>query len=184
LAEELLEKIPPEKRWEITAKILQAFAVLRGEKRVAAEMGTGEGYILPVLGAEKWHELTGKGYSEEGAKKALPLLKEMFNIRVQDSIGAAKLIFVATRLVFGPEVKSETVEATPERVVIRYTKCSWWNRWKEHKLDHDVVSCYPPHEAGWKAGLKVINPKITYKLTKAMPCGDSFCEEVFEFKEE
>ena len=50
-SKELLEKIPPEKCWAITAKILTTFAVLRGEKRVSTEMGTGEGIISPLLGA-------------------------------------------------------------------------------------------------------------------------------------
>jgi hypothetical protein len=37
--EELLEKIPPEKCWAITAKILFTLTVLRGEK-----------FLIPILG--------------------------------------------------------------------------------------------------------------------------------------
>ena len=184
MAEELLEKIPVEKRWEITAKILQTFALLRGEKRVANEMGKGEGIISPVLGAEKFQELTNKAWGEEAGRQFLPWVKETFNIPVDDAIGAVKVSEVAGALFSGPEMKGVIIEATPERVVLRWTKCPWMNRWKEQEVDHEVMSCHPVHEAAWKAGLKAINPKLNYKVTKAMPWGDPYCEDFIEFKDE
>ncbi|MFX1520518.1 MAG: hypothetical protein ACFFCD_11415 [Promethearchaeota archaeon] len=50
---ELLERIPAEKCWEITAKFLTKFLVLRGEKVIAPELGKEEGIFAPVLGSEK-----------------------------------------------------------------------------------------------------------------------------------
>jgi hypothetical protein len=67
---------------------------------------------------------------------------------------------------------------------MRYTKCPFWNRWKEHEVDHDIISCYPSHEAAWKEGCKALNTKVSYKLTKAIPQGEPYCEEIYELKEE
>jgi hypothetical protein len=182
--ETLLEKFPVEKCWEITAKILMTFALLRGEKSVATEMSKGEGIISPVLGAEKWQELTKKAWGEEGGRNFFPWVKEVFNISVEDAIGAAKLVIVVGALFCGPEIEYEIVEEAPERVVIRYdAKCPWWNRWKEQEVAHEVFPCYPIHEAFFEGGLKVINPKLTNKITKAMERGDPYCEDVIEFKE-
>ena len=57
---ELLETIPVEKRWEITAKTLLRILALQGEKIVAPELGKEEEIIAPVLGAQKWIEINMK----------------------------------------------------------------------------------------------------------------------------
>ena len=182
-----MEKIPAEKRWEITAKILSIFCVLAGEKHFAPELSKGEGIIAPVMGAEKWREITGKIFLE-GCLKLFAWVKETFNIPVEDAIGAAKFLIVWGTLAFGPEMKLEIVEATPERAVLRWTKCTWWERWKEHEIDLELLAC---HSSDWSAhqlltdkGFKAINPKITCKLMKQMSKGDPYCEDVIEFKEE
>ena len=180
---ELLEKIPAEKRWEITAKFLWRFLISTGVTIVAPEMGKGEGWIAPVLGWEKVEEIATKIWAE-GGRKFYPWVKETFNIPVEDAIGAAKLSIVAGRLVQGPEMEGEIVEATPERTVVRWTNCTSWERHKELELDPGLNPCPPSHEAGFEAGLKAINPKLTFKITKAMPWGDPYCEDVYEFKDE
>jgi hypothetical protein len=53
MAEELLNKIPFEKRWEINAKVMSTLFVIRGEKIVAPALGKGEGIISHIWGAEK-----------------------------------------------------------------------------------------------------------------------------------
>jgi hypothetical protein len=113
-----------------------------------------------------------------------PWIKEMFNISVEDAIGAAKLVLVAGRSLQGPELESEIIEATPERAVTRVTKCAWWERNKENGLTPVLMICPAGHQAWGEEGLKAVNPKLTYKLTKTMPWGDPYCEEIIEFKEE
>ena len=181
--EELLEKIPAEKCWEITAKILWRFLISTGVTIVAPEMGTGEGWIAPVLGWEKVEEIATKVWTE-GGRKFFPWVKEMFNIPVEDAIGAAKLSIVASRLMLGPETEFEYIEATPERTVVRWTKCTGWERHKELELDPELNPCPPSHKVLIKEGIKAINPKLTHKLTKARPWGDPYCEEVYEFNED
>lgn len=181
--EELLDKIPAEKRWALTAKILLTISVLRGVKTVMPILGTEEGFISPVRGLEKFQEITDKIVAES-TKRSIPRFKEMFNISVEDASGAFKLWNVWGELAFGPEWEREIVEATPERVVARWTKCPWMERYKEYKVAPEFIVCPSNHQTGAKEGLKAITPKLNYKLIKAMPWGDPYCEAVIEFKEE
>lgn len=183
MAAELLKKIPAEKRWEITAKILSAFMVLRGEESVAPLLGKGEGITSPIWGAEKWQEIHIKIFGD-GGKHLFPMFKEMFNMPVENAIDADNLVGVAATLMNGPEMEDEIVEATPERVVSRVTKCVWMERYKECEIDFAFIPCVQGDQAWGEEGLKAVNPKITYKITKAMPLGDPYCEMVCEFKEE
>ena len=184
MAEELLERIPPEKRWAITAKILSSLHVMRGEKLIVPELGKGEGIISPIWGAEKWTEIHVKIY-RDAAKLMFPMFKEMFNIPVKDAIGAAKLNNSVGSLLMGPEFTYEFIEETRERIVGRVTKCTWMERFKELEVDPAFITCDKgPCQLWCEEGLKAVNPKITYKATTFMPRGDPYCEGIFEFKDE
>jgi len=183
MVEELLGKIPIESCWSITAQTLLRILVVRGERSIAPELGKGQGVIAPIMGAEKWQEIADKVCVSEGGRALVPMIKEMFIIPVDDAIGTAKLAIIAAILQSGPEWAYELVEATRKRVVIRYTTCPWWNRFKENEINPELTSCYPVHLTFMEEGFKLVNPKLTYKLTKAMPWGDPYCEGVIEFKE-
>ena len=183
MAEELLEKIPPEKCWEITARILWRFITLRGDKLVAPELGKGMDIISPLWSKEKWFEIVEKGFGTEAGKKFMPWVKETFNIPVEDAIGAAKLLIVCGTLFLGPEQEIEIVEATPERVLCRCPKCLSWEIYNECEVDPAYRPCDVSVQAFCEEGFKEINPKITYMASKARPRGDPYCEYVFEFKE-
>ena len=180
---ELLEKIPPEKRWEITAKTLWRLMVLRGVRTMPTVMGKAEGIISPVRGWEQWQEIATK-IMIDGAKKMYPWIKELFNIPVEDAIGAAKLTMVYGYMLGGPEQKQQLVEATREKAVARTTKCTCWERYEEFEVDLDLRAGCNSHQASSKESLKTVNPKLIYKLKKAMGWGDPYCESVIEFKEE
>ena len=182
MAEELLEKIAPEKRWAITAKILSALDILF-EKSVPPLLGKGEGIISPLMGWEKLEEILDKIWADAG-KTFVPWVKETFNIPVEDAIGAAKLVWVAARLMFGPEWEIKYVEKTPERVVVRWTKCPNWERYKECEVDPTFGQCEGGHQVILEEGFKAINPRLTFKFTKTRARGDPYCEDVYEFKEE
>jgi hypothetical protein len=181
--EELLEKIPPEKRWEITSKILSSIVVMRGEKIIAPALGKGKGITSPIWGAEKWTEINVKIFGDTG-KITFPWIKETFNIPVEDAIEAAKLETVVATLLLGPEQENEYPEATPERVVLRITRCTWMERYKEFEVDPAYIPCFHGCQAWCEEGHKAINPKITFKRTKSMPRGDPYCEGIIEFEEE
>lgn len=183
MVEELLEKIPAEKRWAITAKILADILVVQGEKITAPIIGKGENIIAPVKGAETWTEINVKIFGGF-FKQWWPLIKETFNIQVNDAVGAANFVGAAAKLQSGPEWEFEYSEATRERTVVRVTKCAWWERYKENEVRPEFIPCLPTCEVEIGEGLKVVNPKITHKLTKARRRGDPYCEYVYEFKKE
>ena len=179
----LLDKFPTETCWEITAKILTGFTVSRGSKTMVPLLGKGEGIFAPVMGFDKFAEIMKKIFCD-GGRKFYPWVKETFNINVEDAIEGSKLVNVVGNLLAGPEWEGEFFEKTPERVVYRITRCPWWERYKEFEVDPALRTC----ESGCKAwvgeGLKAVNAKTTHKITKAMPRGESYCEFVYEFKEE
>jgi hypothetical protein len=181
--EELLEKIPVEKRWGITAKILTRLVMLRGSKTIAPLLGKGEGIISPVLGWEKYNEITDKIWGA-GGRMRYPKIRDAFNIPVGDAIGAVKLHIVAGTLAGGPETKYEIFEANPEKVIVRRQKCVWWERYSEFNVDPELTLCDAGCQAYAEEGFKAVNPKITNKLTKAMPRGEPYCEFVIKFKDE
>ena len=179
---ELLEKIPVEKCWAITVKALTRLIALR--IHIARNLlGIGEGIISPIWGWEKYEEINTKIWAD-GGKKLFPLVKKMFNILVEDAIGAAMLRIVVVTLTNGPELKYEIVESTPKRTVIRITQCAYCVRYKEFGINPELSACPEGHQANVEEGLKAVNPKLSFKLTKAIPRGDPYCEEIFEFKED
>ena len=57
-------------------------------------------------------------------------------------------------------------------------------RYNEFEVDPALSTCPPGDQAWGDEGFKAVNPKLTYKVTKAVPWGDPYCEFVYEFKEE
>jgi len=199
-SETLLENISADHCWAITAKILTGLIVLRIIK-ARALFGKGEGIIAPVMAYEKAMEISAK-IMDELSRKFFPWVKEMFNIPVEDAIGAAQLIWVASILYAGPERESEILEETRERVVLRLSKCAYMElrlskcaymeRLNELGKDPEIRITYIPGpstcaaacQAWGEEGIKAINPQLTFNLTKATMWGDPYCEWVIEFKDE
>jgi len=146
-------------------------------------LGKEEGFILPVRGWEKWLEILHK-ILEDGAGKFYPWVKEKLDIPVKDAIGAAKLETAVAKLWCGPEQENEYPEATPERVILRVTKCAWWERYNVLKLDPELRGGCDTCKVWCEEGLKAVNPKITRKYTKTIQRGDPYCKAIIEFKEE
>ncbi len=180
---ELLKKIPPEKRWALAAKNIWRFWVLRGDKIFAPSLSRVEGIIAPVLGREKWIEIN-QMMIREGGRTFYPMVKEMFNIPVEDAVGATKLYIVAALLFTGPEFQFEIIEATRERAVIKITKCPLWDGYEELEVIPEVRVGDDGHQSWVEVGFKAVNPKLTHKFTKAREKGDPYCEAVIEFKDE
>jgi len=179
----ILEKIQAEKGWEITANALLNLLFVRGSKTLVPLLGIGEGVIAPVMGWEKFKEVNNKVFNDVN-NKLLRWIKETYTIPVEDAIGAAKLLTVWVPLQQGPVGETEFVEVTSEKVIARYHKCVWWEKYKEFKVKPELSLCEPVHHLLSDEGLNSINPKITRRLTKSMPRGDSYCEDVYEYKEE
>jgi hypothetical protein len=182
MVDELLKKISPETCWAITAETLTRFNVLSTMKTSAPFLGKSDGILSLLSGWDMWVEIKEKVYGD-GGRMMFPLIKETFNIPVEDAIGAMKLLCIASYLLQGPEYMSEIIEGTPERVVWRVTKCAWWERFNEHEIEPGLIPCNEGDQAWAEEGLKEINPKLTFKITKSMPWGDPYCECVIEFSD-
>ncbi|MFX1465573.1 MAG: L-2-amino-thiazoline-4-carboxylic acid hydrolase [Promethearchaeota archaeon] len=170
MSEEIIKKISTEERLAWTARTHMATLVIRGETIFA-----------PLIGAEKYKEINTEVYGE-GGKIMYPMVKDAFNIPVEDAIGAANLVDVVSNVAMSTEFESERVEESPERTVVRTTKCPWMELYKEYNVDPKYIPCYEGHQAWSERGLKAINPKLTFKMVKGMPKGDPYCEYVYEFK--
>jgi hypothetical protein len=170
MSEEILKKITAEERLAWATKTHMATLVIRGETIFA-----------PMIGAEKYKEINTNVYGE-GGKIMFPMVKGAFNILVENAIGAADLIDVVTNVSMSTEFESERVEESPERTVVRTTKCPWMELYKEYNVDNKFIPCYEGHQAWGERGLKAVNPRLTHKMTKGMPKGDPYCEYVIEFK--
>ena len=81
----------------------------------------------------------------------------------------------------GPELQYETVEKSPDRVVVRITECPWWNRQQEQNVV--LEGCDAGHVAFCNAFAGSVNPKVTMRMNKSRHRGDSYCEEVYEMQE-
>jgi hypothetical protein len=169
---EIYEKIPIATKWETFADVCVFGVVMRGEKIIA-----------PVLGKQKWLEINHKAWGENG-KRLFPKVEETLNISGEDAGGAAKLAMVAVALVGGPKLTAELVEESKERAVVRTTKCPWWEMYQALDIHPELIPCEVGHQAFCEEGIKAIDSKATFTLTKALPKGDSYCEGVYEFNEE
>ena len=170
MAEEILKKIPAEVKWGWTANTHAATLVIRGETILA-----------PMVGAEKWKEIN-VGIYGEGGKLLFPMIKDNFKIPVENAIDAANLASVVATVTMGAGAEGETVEESPERVVYKQTKCIWMDKYREYNVDPQYIPCVEGHQAWAERGLKAIDPRLSFKMIKAMPKGDPYCEYVYEFK--
>ena len=179
-----MEKIPPEKRWAITAKYLARFIFLRGDKKTAPLLGSAEGFISPLHSKEKWFKIQEKVLCDV-ALEGMMQTKEMFNIPVEDAIDAAKLVMVVAILLYGPEHKWwEIISETPERTILRAPTCFAWDLYDDLEVEPEFRPCYSLEQIVYSDAIKAINPKLNYTMTKARPWGDPYCEAICEFKEE
>ena len=183
-SKKLLENIQTETCWALTAKFLITFAILRGSKTLVPLLGKDEGIFAPVWGLEKFEEINTSVWGDQAIKQFYLWVKGTFNIPVEDAIGAIKLVTAANKLQSGPEWELEYPEATRKRAVVRAIRCPYWERYNEQGVNPEVRPCLPICEVKIVETAKAINPKLTCTLTKGRPRGDSYCEWVYEFKEE
>jgi hypothetical protein len=146
-------------------------------------LGKGDGFYTPIWGWEKYKEIVIRVMGES-IKELLVRVKEVFNIPVEDAIGADNLSTVTGALQNGPDREYIHIERTPERVIGRYLKCPWWEIYKDYGIKPEFTICEPVCAEIFEEGIQKINPKITYKSTKSMPRGDPYCEFLTEFKDD
>ena len=181
--EDLLEKIPPKRRWEITAHALLRFSVWRGSKWMPTLLGKEEGIFSPVRGWEKWNEILTKVMGDL-AKRFYTQIKETFNVPVEDAIEVGELSNECAILQMGPEYEYEVLEASSKRFVGRTTKCAWNEMFNELEVPQGLRGGCVVCTIWVGEGIKAVNSKVTAKRIKSIYEGDPYCEWVTEYKEE
>ena len=165
---------------------IEIFLVETGWEKVAQSLtrSIAEYNILMEqrLGIEKWNEMSSYLWGE-GGKMVFPQVEKVLNIKVENAIGASTLASVVVFLHYGPGLEWEVLEETPQRCVTRITNCPWYDVYKEFGIKPEDMICPSDHIAFVKRGMRAVNPNITHKLTKAMPWGDYYCEDIYEFEE-
>lgn len=160
------EKVSAETQWTIATKALTG-AVTATDKA-----------LRDALGQEKYNEVCEQIWAEQG--KASKQIADSLGLTADDAKSATEAVQAVVTMAISPEFKFETVEATPERAVLRCTECAWWNRQQELGISGDLCSIADP--AFCNAFGKSLNPKLTVSMTKARPKGDSYCESVWQLQ--
>ncbi len=161
-----VEKVLAETKWTIATHALTGAAMALSKA------------LLDGVGRERYNEVLRQIWNEAG--KASKQIADSLGLSGDDAESIAATAPLVATVIMGPELKFETVEATEGKAMVRCTECPWWNRTKELGISDDICSV---GDHAWNNGLaKVLNPKLTVTLTKAMPRGDPYCEWVYELQ--
>jgi len=161
-----LKEIPMETRWALVCRSYTWADTMYAKA------------LLGEVGRKGMEEIQKKIYTTAG--KGAKRRADALGLSAKDAQGAAEVLQTIKFISNGPEEKMETVEATPERAVVRCLECSRANRRKEMGITDDLCSALS--QAWWDSGAKSFNPKLTATLTKAMPWGDPYCEWAIELQ--
>jgi L-2-amino-thiazoline-4-carboxylic acid hydrolase len=161
-----IETIPEKTRWEIATKALTgAYTAISNALKQAA-------------GQKKFEEFNGPLWFEAG--KGAREFANTMGLATESAEEVEQVTHLLAKVSMGPEFEFEVVEANKDRCVVRTTQCPWHKRWKEQGLDFDP--CGVGHQSWGDGAVEALNPNFTFKLTKVMPRGDSYCEWAVERK--
>ncbi len=161
-----IEDIPVETRWEIADKSASAVPLLYDK------------YFRKVL-KEEYDDNERPIWIESG--KEMKNLAELLDLPRDKALEISESLGIIGTILYGPEMKTEHVDATEDRVVERKIRCSVLNRANEMGLD-PKISAERACMVFLKNSVEALNPAFTYQLNKSMCSGDDYCEMVIEKK--
>jgi hypothetical protein len=157
--------IPAEVRWEVAAKS-------------ATSMPFAYSIFFRKVVGDKFEEIV-KQIWVEGGKEAKGLAQKLAlpagNAKeVDDTWGILSLVL------YGPEIKWETVEGGENRAVDMITGCPFLNRAKEMGLEPKDL--FGGCQAYNRSMVENLNPKYTQRFASGMCRGAPYCESIVELK--
>ena len=161
-----IEDISVETRWEIAAKSASTVPLLYDK------------YFRKVL-KEKYDDNERPIWIESG--KEMKNLAEVLDLPRDKALEISESLGIIGTILYGPEMKTELVDATEDRAVERKIQCSVLNRANEMGLD-PKISAQRACMVFLKTAVEALNPAFTYQLNKSMCSGDDYCEMVIEKK--
>ena len=161
-----VENVPAETRWTIATQALSGVVI--------AHMKA----LYDVAGPEQFNKIVGQiwGQTGQGGKQVADAL----GMKGDDAKGVAEAWAIVTTVAMGPEFKTEIVEASKEKTVLKGTGCPFLNRVKEFGITDDIINA--GDTAYCEELTKSLSPNVTITHEKRMHNGDPFCEWIFEIK--
>jgi len=161
-----LEKIPMETRWAITSGNFIYYQI------------SDDKALLDKVGQEKFNEIKKKNGLAVGARNKRRA--ENFGFTGNDAKSVAAMGTALVTMYYGPKQNYETVYATAEKSLVKCINCAYWDTLQARKITGDTCSAWSQY--WWEGFVTAMNPKLTLKLVKARPWGDSVCEWAFALK--
>jgi hypothetical protein len=155
-----LEKIPMKTRWAITSG---AF--------IYTQINTNK-ELLEKVGQNKYNEIKNKAGLAVGARNKN--YAEDFGFTGNDAQSVAAMATALVTMYYGPKEKFEILNATADKASVKCINCAYWDTSQSLKITGDTCSAWS--QSWWEGFVTAMNPKMSLKLVKARPRGDSVCE--------
>jgi len=166
MSEGYLDKIPMETRWAVTSGGFVYYAISEDKA------------LFDKVGKEKYNEIKFKNGLASGARNKKQA--EKFGFTGNDAESTAAMAIALVTMYYGPKEKFEIVNGTGEKALVRNINCAYWETQKARKITGDICSSWS--QSWWEGFVTAMNPKLSLKLVKARPRGDSVCEWAIEHK--
>jgi hypothetical protein len=164
-AEDNLAKIPMETRWAFTSG---GFVYLKISEDKA---------LFDKVGQKKYNEINRKNGLASGGRNKKHA--ENFGFTGDDAKSVAAMTTALVTMYYGPKEKFEIVNGTAEKALVRNLNCAYWDTLQARKIKDDICSTWS--QSWWEGFVTAMNLKLTLKLVKARPWGDSVCEWAIEY---
>ncbi|NYT01404.1 MAG: hypothetical protein GKC10_01415 [Methanosarcinales archaeon] len=158
-----IRDISPEARWKIAARSASAMPILFDQM---FKEPFGELYDNLML-----HFWTESGKEVRSIARAL-------HLPLESAEEVNNALCIVSTILMGPEFEGQAVEASPDRVVQRVTKCPMYNRARE--MGH-LRSCQPFYcETFCRSAVESMNPRYSHRHASKMCADDPYCERIVE----
>lgn len=164
--EDNLAKIPMETRWAVTSRVF-VFVKISEDKA-----------LFDKVGQKQYNEIYRRNGLASGARNKNNA--EKFGFIGNDAKSVAEMTAALVTMYYGPKEKFEIVNGTAEKALMRNLNCAYWDTLQARKIKDDICSTWS--QSWWEGFITAMNPKLTLKLVKARPWGNSVCEWVIEQK--
>jgi hypothetical protein len=132
--------------------------------------------VAQDIGMERAIALDAKVYKAMGAMQG-KMMKEQASMEKFDAKAAASMALNSIRESFG--IRSEVIEESPQRVMVRCHRCPVYEASQMVGLDTEVIEtlCRASSIGFMDTMVKQLNPNLSYQLSKFRSGPDEFCEE-------
>lgn len=137
--------------------------------------------IKEEAGLEVYYKISKEVWSE--ISYSLKDLLQPLKIDSNDASSVHYGVRTFSRVIMGPELDFELVEAKKDRSVIRIYRCPWHQIMIETGLQSFCEPHHEVHETFCRSMVKALNPDMTFRFTQHTSAHSlPYCEEVVEFK--